>query len=353
MEIMLEKNLRDLLIKRGNTQSELAEYLSISTQAVSKWCRGENMPDIALLPKIASFLDISVDELLGVGEVRKQEKLQEYRKKSYELSRRGLTAENIGLWREAYAEFPNDTAVCEGLMHALCNTDDEKSCDEALTLGEKILRKSADERQRSCAVQILCLIHNKRGNKEKAKEYACMATHILMSRDALLLHILEGGEKTEHSLQLMLDCLDLIGGAETELCQSDAYDEKYLHFHEFYLKLLELYFDDGFYGIYAFCAVPRHKYLASIYLSRRNDEQKAQEHLKAAAELIKQYEGISDGYAYTSTLFNGYKSHRTIITNSPGTEREQLLGFIHGSIFDSVRNKDWFRSIEQELRSAG
>ena len=186
------------------------------------------------------------------------------RKKSYELSRRGLTAENIGLWREAYAEFPNDTAVCEGLMHALCNTD-----------------------------------------------------------------------------------------AETELCQSDAYDEKYLHFHEFYLKLLELYFDDGFYGIYAFYAVPRHKYLASIYLSRRNDEQKAQEHLKAAAELIKQYEGISDGYAYTSTLFNGYKSHRTIITNNPGTEREQLLGFIHGSIFDSVRNKDWFRSIEQELRSAG
>ena len=169
MEIMLEKNLRDLLIKRGNTQSELAEYLSISTQAVSKWCRGENMPDIALLPKIASFLDVSVDELLGVGEVRKQEKLQEYRKKSYELSRRGLTVENIGLWREAYAEFPNDTAVCEGLMYALCNTDDEKSCDEALTLGEKILRKSADERQRSCAIQILCLIHNKRGNKEKAK----------------------------------------------------------------------------------------------------------------------------------------------------------------------------------------
>ena len=128
MEIMLEKSLRELLAKRGNTQSELAEHLSISTQAVSKWCRGENMPDIALLPKIASFLDVSVDELLGVGETGRREKIQEYRKKSYELSRKGLVAENIALWRDAYAELPNDTAVCEGLMHALCSADNEKYC---------------------------------------------------------------------------------------------------------------------------------------------------------------------------------------------------------------------------------
>lgn len=348
---MLEKSLRDLLIKRGNTQSELAEYLSISTQAVSKWCRGENMPDIALLPKIASFLDVSVDDLLGVGEIMKQEKIHEYRKKSYELSRRNLTAENIELWRAAYAELPNNTAVCEGLMHALCKADDEKSCDEALTLGEKILRKSADERERSSAVQIMCFIHNNRGNKEKAKEYAEMSSHIHMSRDALLLHILEGGEKAGHSLQLMLDCLDLIGGAQTELCRNDAYNEKYLPLHEFYLKLLELYFDDGFYGIYAFYAIPRHKYLAAIYLSCRKNEQKAQEHLKAAAALAEQYENLTDGYAYTSTLFNGYKSRISLTTNNTETEREQLLSFMNGSVFDAVRNKDWFSSLVRELRS--
>ena len=349
MEIMLEKSLRELLAKRGNTQSELAEHLSISTQAVSKWCRGENMPDIALLPKIASFLDVSVDELLGIGETGKQEKIQEYRKKSYELSRKGLVAENIALWRDAYAELPNDTAVCEGLMHALYGADNEKYCDEALTLGEKILRKSTDERERSSAIQILCLIHNKRGNKEMAKEYADMATHILMSRDALLLHILEGEEKTDHSLQLMLDCLDLIGRAEIELCRNDAYNEKYLHLHEFYLKLLELYFDDGFYGIYALYAVQRHKYLASIYLSCQNDEQKASVHLKAAAELAKQYDILPDGHVYTSTLFNGSKSHIALITNNAETEREHLLSFINGSEFDSVRNKDWFITVEQEL----
>lgn len=352
MEIMLEKCLRDLLVKRGNTQSELAEYLSVSTHAVSKWCRGENMPDIALLPKIASFLDVSVDELLGVGEIRKQEKIQEYRKKSYELSRKGLITENIELWRAAYNRFPNDMTVNEGLMHALCSAADEKSHDAALTLGERILHSSTDEKQRSAAIQILCLIHSKRGNKEKAKEYAYMSSPVLMSRDALLLDILDGEEGTAHSLQLMLDCLDIIGKAEIKLCQNDPYSERYIQLHEFYLKLLELYFDDGFYGIDAFHAVPRHQYLARIYLSCRNDEQKAHAHLKAAVKFAKQYETLSDGYTYTSTLFNGYKSHMTLISNNTETKCQQLLSFINGSEFDSVRDKDWFRAIEQELECA-
>lgn len=350
MEIMLEKCLRDLLTKRRKTQSELAEYLSISTQAVSKWCRGENMPDIALLPRIASYLDVSVDELLGVGEIRRQEKIHEYRKKSYELSRKGLVTENIELWRKAYAELPNDMDVNEGLMCALHGANDEKYSDEALALGERILHRSTDERQRSTAIQILCLIYNKRGNKDKAKEYADMTPHIFGSRDALLLHILDGEESTEHSLQLMLDCLDIIGSAEAELCKKDGY-ERCLQLHEFYLKLLELYFDDGFYGIYAFYAMQRHQNLARMYLSCRKDEQKAAEHLKAAVKCARQFEALTDEYVYTSVLLNGYKCHRTLITSYTETESEQLLNFINNSEFDIVRSKEWFKEAEQELRS--
>ena len=349
MEIMFEKCLRELLAKRGNTQSELAEHLSISTQAVSKWCRGENMPDIALLPKIASFLDVSVDELLGVGDIRKKEKIHRYRKKSCELSGKGLIADNIELWRKAYAEFPNDMAASEGLMYALCGDDNEKNRDEALALAERILRSSTDERERSGAVQIMCLIHGKRGNKERAKEYADMTAHILRCRDVLLLHILDGEEGTEHCVQLMLDCLDIIGSAENELCRNDADDERSLRLHEFYLKLLELFFDDGFYGIYAYSAMQRHKYLAHIYLSCRKDEKKAAEHLKAAVKFAEQYDGLSEGYVYTSTLLKGFKSQRLLLTGSAETECEGLFSFMKSSEFDGVRDRDWFSAILREL----
>lgn len=352
MEILFEKCLRELLVKRGNTQHELAEHLSISTQAVSKWCRGENMPDIALLPRIASFLDVSVDELLGVGEIRKQEKIQEYMVKSVELSRKGLVAENIELWNEAYSEFPNDMAVNEGLMHALysAGADDEKYCDKVLALGDRILRESTDERQRGHAIQFLCNIYDKRGNKEKAKKYAQMASYIHMSREVLLSNILEGEEGTEHNLQLLLDAIDIIGYAESQLCQNiDC--ERNLYLHEFYLQILELYFDDGFYGTFAFHAMLGHQFLARIYLSYRKDEQKAFEHLKAAVKFAKQYEGLSTPHVYTSTLLNGYKSHRILLTNSTETQSERLLDFMSGADFDSVRDKDWFKSIEQELKS--
>lgn len=49
----------------GMTQAELAEYIGVSKPAVSKWESGYSLPDIALLPVLASFFDISIDELMG------------------------------------------------------------------------------------------------------------------------------------------------------------------------------------------------------------------------------------------------------------------------------------------------
>ena len=47
------------------TQEELAEYLHISSQAVSKWETGASSPDIDLLPKLAIFFGTSLDMLLN------------------------------------------------------------------------------------------------------------------------------------------------------------------------------------------------------------------------------------------------------------------------------------------------
>ena len=46
-------------------QNDLAAALQVSPQAVSKWERGENGPDIALIPKLANLLGVSADRLLG------------------------------------------------------------------------------------------------------------------------------------------------------------------------------------------------------------------------------------------------------------------------------------------------
>lgn len=49
----------------GLTQSQLAQSLNISFQAVSKWENGTTYPDITMLPKVAAALNTTVDALLG------------------------------------------------------------------------------------------------------------------------------------------------------------------------------------------------------------------------------------------------------------------------------------------------
>ncbi len=59
------ENISRLRRERGITQIRLAEELNYSDKAVSKWERGESIPDTYTVLKIAEIFDISVDELLG------------------------------------------------------------------------------------------------------------------------------------------------------------------------------------------------------------------------------------------------------------------------------------------------
>lgn len=53
---------------KGLTQNELGERLGVSFQAVSKWERGETLPDVAVLPDLAKVLETTVDFILNGGE---------------------------------------------------------------------------------------------------------------------------------------------------------------------------------------------------------------------------------------------------------------------------------------------
>lgn len=56
--------ISELRKAKGVTQDELAQYVGVSAQAVSKWKNGGD-PDVQLLPKIADFFDVSIDKLFG------------------------------------------------------------------------------------------------------------------------------------------------------------------------------------------------------------------------------------------------------------------------------------------------
>ncbi len=77
MAVNVEKVGKQIAVLRKAkqlTQVELGERLGVSFQAVSKWERGETLPDIGLLPDLAAVLETTVDSILNGGE-----KVMEYR----------------------------------------------------------------------------------------------------------------------------------------------------------------------------------------------------------------------------------------------------------------------------------
>lgn len=59
------KNLRRHLAYNDKTQADLAKYMNVSTATVSDWCNSNVMPRMDKIVRIASWLDVGVDELLG------------------------------------------------------------------------------------------------------------------------------------------------------------------------------------------------------------------------------------------------------------------------------------------------
>lgn len=68
--INMKEQITFLRKQKGLTQDELAKYLGVTNQAVSKWENGQCCPDIQLLPELAKLFEVSVDELLGYKETK-------------------------------------------------------------------------------------------------------------------------------------------------------------------------------------------------------------------------------------------------------------------------------------------
>lgn len=74
--LRLPENLAALRKGKRITQEELAGFLGVTKAAVSKWENGQSMPDILLLPQLAAYFGVTLDELVGYEPQLSKEQIQ-------------------------------------------------------------------------------------------------------------------------------------------------------------------------------------------------------------------------------------------------------------------------------------
>jgi len=100
---VLAHKIRSQREKRGLKQQDIANALNISPQAVSKWERGENAPDIAVLKPLARLLGVSTDWLLSVHE----EDVDTFEATVFASSVRGAYEKSLGMAPRDFATWAN------------------------------------------------------------------------------------------------------------------------------------------------------------------------------------------------------------------------------------------------------
>ena len=106
---MTQINLRtgELRRRKGVSQQVMAEALGVAFQTVSKWENRTSMPDISILPELAGYFGVSVDQLLGLKPLPEEEYAEvESGKADYWSGRlEFLQRSRKYMWNQDYLEF--------------------------------------------------------------------------------------------------------------------------------------------------------------------------------------------------------------------------------------------------------
>jgi len=180
--LYLSENLKKYRSLKNLTQEDVAEYLGITPQSVSKWERGDSYPDITFLPALANIFETSIDLLIGMDTIRAEQTRYNIHKTAVEFQRNGDYAFAEKVYRDALLIYPNNPGMILGLAGVLAL---QGKSEEAIELMERGLPISINEKQKSTTRAALCFLYLKCGRKDKAEALASELPHTRESREVI------------------------------------------------------------------------------------------------------------------------------------------------------------------------
>lgn len=315
--------IKRLRLEKGMTQEQLAEFLGLSTNAISQWECDKTAPDISNLPVLANIFEVSADILLGIdlAKNKKQAEIEEFKEKYAKLHSQGKTEERVLLSRAMQKKYPNDETVRHHLMRALQNEDVDKYFEEIVSLGEQLLQSKKTE-YRMGAIRGLCLTYLHKGDRKTALQYADM----MPPAEDLHLHVLEGDELVMHCQNYFWKIFDKMYVYLLYLidCPEAGYtfEEKHSMLKMLY-DMIGMIFSDGDFGFF-YDRLARISFFMAAQSAKSGEFEKALDELEmliAHLEKLKDFSQIE----HTSLLVNKIKFSSDNITK----HTEEPLGHFY------------------------
>ncbi len=283
MQLNLGKKIRELRRRDGRTQDNLAEILGVTAQAVSRWESCGSYPDMEMIPAIANYFHISIDELFGYHDER-EEKIKTILENATKiLTKQGFTMyqgslseeveECVDMLRAASEEFPNEPKILLKLAQSLhmwgwnkygakghpsdsfgiIEDDIDYNSQniywhEAIRVYEKLLKCNPSSEDREIAIRQITPLYCRMGEYEKAKALANDQNALAICKEVLLPLATVGEEKARYQGERIMVLLSNLSFAISETVATRPTISSSEYGREILLSVIDLYekvFIDG------------------------------------------------------------------------------------------------------------
>ena len=166
MNIRLGEKIRALRKGKNISQEVLANYLGVSFQAVSKWENGDTLPDVTMIPAIASFFEVSTDELFDFNRLETERKVQQA---CWDIAdwRNERPEEAEKAYRELLRQYPGNEIILANLLYVL---QDLGKNEELIGLCKTMVATAKDDGNRYDAARIMAETYKAMGEYALCKQ---------------------------------------------------------------------------------------------------------------------------------------------------------------------------------------
>ncbi|MCL2401194.1 MAG: helix-turn-helix domain-containing protein [Oscillospiraceae bacterium] len=351
----IAENLRRMRRECDLTQEELANFIGVSFQAISKWERGDGYPDITFLPALANFFETTVDTLLGMDKMHCKDEIEKVLAANDAMFPDGRVEERINMLRGALQRYPGSYELWSVLAHALTfsyadEEAKEHNTKEAIEICERILLRCMDNAIRNKAQSALCYLYYESGQRERALESAKQLPYIW---DSALIRadFMEGGERLE---EIRYNIAHLTFAIDWQIRRLHDHEEalsteERIAIYNKGIALFELVYEGREYWHAAVNMAERCRWLAELYLEQ-DDTEMALDMLEKAVPYSIMYDNQPEEAVHTSALLSGLPFKRTDYGKDyPESFCYRMLEHLGESKYDLVRNDPRFAAIVEDL----